>query len=80
MLDTYKTLFGNEPTKASSRLEKNDHPKLDDSPELLPNDASKYQSMISAGQWLILLGCFDIAATVTMLSQFRAVPWTGHLE
>ena len=56
MLETYKMLFVTEPKKATSPLEKNDHPELNDSPELLSEDASKYQSMIGASQWLITLG------------------------
>ena len=80
MLETFKTLFGTEPKKATSPLEKNDHPELNDSPELLPEDANKYQSMIGASQWLITLGRFDIATAVATLSRFRVAPRQGHLD
>jgi hypothetical protein len=32
MIDTYVQLYGEKPRKASSPLEENDHPEMDDSP------------------------------------------------
>jgi hypothetical protein len=34
MIDTYVQLYGEKPRKASSPLEQNDHPEMDDSPFL----------------------------------------------
>lgn len=36
--------------------------------------------MIGALQWVISLGCFDIATAVMTLSRFRVAPRIGHLE
>ena len=81
MGDQYKKLFGTAPPqKASSPLEKNDHPELDDSPLLDVDDIAKYQSLIGALQWAITLGRFDLATAVMTMSGFRVAPRQGHLE
>ena len=81
MGDQYKKLFGKAPPqKCSSPLEKNDHPELDDSELLGPQDVAKYQSLIGALQWAISLGRFDVATAVMTMSGFRVAPRKGHLE
>ena len=81
MGDQYKKLFGKAPPqKCSSPLERNDHPELDDSELLGPQDIAKYQSMIGALQWAISLGRFDVATAVMTMSGFRVAPRHGHLE
>ncbi len=49
-LDNYKRLFGKEPKKASSPLDKGDHPELDTSPLLDIEDIKIYQSLIGSLQ------------------------------
>ena len=73
-------LFGERPKERVSPLEKNDHPELDTSPLLGPDDVVKYQSLIGALQWVITLGRFDIAVHVMSMSSFRAAPRVGHLD
>ena len=81
MMEIYERLFGSKPKQVySSPLEPGDHPELDISTELGIDDTKKYQSLIGALQWLILLGCFDIATAVMSLSSFRAAPKEGHLQ
>ena len=43
-----------------SPLEKGDHPGLDVTPFLNPDDIQKYQSLIGALQWAITIGRMDI--------------------
>ena len=80
MIDSYENMFNEKPKKASSPLEKNDHPELDESDILSIQDQKKYQSMIGALQWCVSLGRFDIATPVMTMSRFRAEPRLGHLE
>jgi len=54
--------------------EKGDHPELDESKLLDTEGTVTYQSLIGALQWLISIGCFDVATAVMTLSSFRAAP------
>jgi hypothetical protein len=80
MITTYEQMFGEMPKHFSFPLEKNDHPELDDSPELDAEDTTKYQSMIGALQWAISLGRFDVQTAVMTMSRFCAGPRIGHIE
>ena len=57
-----------------SLLLKGDHPELDDSEFISEEDKAKYMSMIGTAQWLVTLGRFDIAITVSTLSMYRVAP------
>ena len=80
MFDAYERLFGEPPHPAVSPLDKNDHPELDDSPELGPKDITVYQSLIGALQWAVSLGRFDVMTAVMTMSGFRVAPRQGHLD
>ena len=73
-------MFSELPRPYSSPLKKNDHPELDNSPELCPNDVAKYQSMIGSLLWTVSLGRFDIATAVMTMSGFCLAPRQGHLD
>jgi hypothetical protein len=45
MIDTYVQLYGEKPRKASSQLEQNDHPEMDDSPFLGQDEMQQFQSL-----------------------------------
>jgi hypothetical protein len=79
MLESYERMFGGKPREYSTPLDKTDHPELDSSEELSPEDTTKYQSMIGALQWVTTLGRFDILTAVMTMSRFRALPRSGHL-
>ena len=78
--EAYTKLFGVPPKHASSPLEKGDHPELDTSDELPPEDIKKYQSLIGSLQWLVSLGRLDIATAVMTMSGFRVAPRVGHMN
>jgi hypothetical protein len=80
MIDTYVQLYGEKPRKASSPLEQNDHPEMDDSPFLGQDETQQFQSLIGAMQWAVSIGRLDIATAVMSLSSFHAMPRRGHLE
>ena len=56
LLKNYVCVFGNQPQKCKSLLEKGDHPKLDISKELDVEGIKKYQSLIGCLQWITSLG------------------------
>ena len=80
ILDNFARIFGSEPKKYSSPLDKDDSPELDLSDDLNEERTTLYQSMIGALQWCVTLGRFDIAVAVMKMSSFRALPKEGHLE
>jgi hypothetical protein len=80
MIDTYVQLYGEKPRKASSPLEQNDHPEMDDSPFLGQDKTQQFQSLIGAMQWAVSIGRLDIATAVMSLSSFHAMPRRGHLK
>jgi hypothetical protein len=80
MIHTYVQLYGEKPRKASSPLEQNDHPKMDDSPFLRQDEMQQFQSLIRAMQWAVSIERLDIVTAVMSLSSFRAMPRRGHLE
>ena len=80
MIAAYESMFGEKPRPYSSLLERNDHLELDDSKILEAEDTTKYQSMVSALQWVIALRRFDVLTAVMMKARFRTCPHTGHLD
>jgi hypothetical protein len=80
MMDTYIQLYGEKPRKASSPLEQNDHPEMDDSPFLRQHKTQQFQSLIGAMQWAASIGRLDIVTAVMSLSSFCAMPRRGHLK
>jgi hypothetical protein len=55
MMDTYIKLYGEKPRKASSPLEQNDHPEMDNSPFLGQDETQQFQSLIGAMQWAVTI-------------------------
>jgi hypothetical protein len=80
MIDTYVQLYGEKPRKASSPLEQNHHPEMDESPFHGQDETQQFQSLIGAMQWAVSIGRLDIATAVISLSSFRTMPRRGHHE
>ena len=55
-------------------------PELDSTPELNPDQANYFQSLIGALRWAVELGRIDIIVEVGMLSRYLVSPRVGHLE
>ena len=53
-------------------------PEVDKSPELAPEDASYYQSLIGILRWMVELGRVDICCEVSMMSTQLAMSREGH--
>ena len=81
MLDNCKRLFGSMPSQnVQSPIEKGDHPEMDTSELLEPDQIKVCQSLIGGLQWIVTIGRFDVMTAVMTLSSFRAAPRKGHLE
>ena len=73
-------MFGEKPSqRVHSPIEKGDHPELDTSEFLEPDDIQKYLSMVGALQWVISIGRFDIHTAIMTLGSFRVAPRHGHM-
>jgi hypothetical protein len=79
MVESYTRLFKEKPKYFNSPLEKGDHPELDETPLLEPEQVTEYLSLMGQLQWLISLGRFDVSSAVTGLSTFCSAPREGHL-
>ena len=75
-----ESMIKEKPRKSRPPLEGGNHPELDTSDLCDENQTKQFQTLIGQLQWLISLGCFDIAIHVMSLSRFRAQPRKGHLD
>ena len=80
MVVTFEQMFGSKPKTYSSLLEKNDHPELDTSDELDAEGIRKFQALLRAIQWSVLIGRLDVATVVTTLSKFPVATLVGHMD
>ena len=80
MIQNYEIMFNEKPKEYSSPMIEKDHPELDLTEELGPEDIKRYQSLIGALQWLVTLGRFDILVGVATMGSFRIAPRKGHLD
>ena len=65
---------------ARSPITANYAPELDQSPELNPELASYYQSLIGILRWVVEMGQIDICVEVSMLSSHVALLREGHIQ
>jgi hypothetical protein len=68
------------PAKAETPMQTSYRPELDVSPELEPQEAAYYQSLIGILRWIVELGRVDICLEVSMMSSHLALPREGHLQ
>jgi hypothetical protein len=80
MVANYELMFGTKPIEYSVPMIAKDHPELYLTSELDEKGIKQYQSLISALQWLVTLGHFDIRIAVTTMSGYFIAPREGHLE
>ena len=50
------------------------------SPELNEEGCVIYMSLVEQSQWLISLGCFDIACAIMTMSRLRVALREGHMK
>ena len=80
LVDSCKLLFGELPKECHAPMDKDDKPEFDDTPLLGPDGVRKFQFLIGACEWMVVVCRFDIAHAVMSLGRFRAAPREGHLE
>jgi hypothetical protein len=68
------------PAVAETPMQTSYRPELDVTPELMPIEASYYQSLIGVLRWIVELGRVDICLEGSMLSSHLALPREGHLH
>lgn len=68
------------PSKCKSPFSREYRPEIDVTPELNPQEASYYQSLIGILRWIVELGRVDITVEVSMMASCMAMPRRGHLE
>ena len=68
------------PKRATSPLSPGYRPEIDVTPELSPDQASYYQSLIGILRWIVELGRIDITCEASMMASCMALPRTGHLD
>ena len=56
------------------------NPELDTSPELEPDAAYFYMTIINILRWMIKLGRIDITTKVSLMSSHVALPREEHLD
>jgi hypothetical protein len=56
------------------------HPEVYDTPSCTEEDSAKYRSIIGCCIWIIVLGRFDIACAISVMSRFNMSPREGHLN
>jgi hypothetical protein len=66
--------------KYATPLGPDDHPEEDTSVMLDDNGHREYQMLIGMLNWIVGIGRFDIAHSVTSLSRFASCPRKGHLD
>jgi hypothetical protein len=68
------------PNKVETQVQTSYRPELDVTPELEPNGASYYQSLIGILRWTVELGRADICLECSMMSSHLALPREGHMH
>ena len=78
IIPKFESLYNQELKKIKTPMCETYHPETDDSPELSPDEASKYRSIIGSLNWIITLGRFDVHYATSVLSRFGMCPREGH--
>ena len=66
--------------RASTPLDPDYHPEIDETPLLDDDRANYYQSLIGILLWACQLGRIDIVQETGLMARFGALPKVGHLE
>jgi len=57
-----------------------DHPEVDESELLTPQDITKYQMLCGCAQWAVSLGRWDIQYATNTMARFATAPRLGHYQ
>ena len=68
------------PKKADTPMQTSYRPELDVTPELGPNEATYFMSLIGVLRWIVELGRIDVCLECSLLSSHLALPREGHIQ
>jgi hypothetical protein len=80
VIPKFEGIFGKEFKPIKTPMSEGCHPEVDDSPLRTEDDSAKYRSIIGCCIWIIVLGRFDTAYTISAMSRFNMLPREGHLK
>jgi hypothetical protein len=80
IVEKYEALIRQDFWKYSALMDKDYHPKSDESDFLGEKEASLYRGLIGSANWMITLGRFDIAYATNAMARFGMKPQQGHLK
>jgi hypothetical protein len=78
VVEKFEALFNQEFRSHKSPMDSEYHPESDESPFLLPKEASVYRGLIGSANWIITLGRFDIHYATNTLARYSMAPRVGH--
>ncbi len=61
-------------------METGDHPEVDESDLLPPDEVSIYQMLIGCAQWAVTIGRFDVQYATSTMARFAQLPREGHMK
>ena len=73
-------LMGQTLKRYETPMAHHDHPEIEDTRLLTPDEHSRYRMLIGCAQWAITLGRLDIMFAVQTMARFSAAPQQAHLE
>ena len=80
-VEDYRQKHGLGPLhKAKAPWPSNYRPEMDITPELEPQQASYYQSLIGILRWIVELGRADLVMETSAMASMMALPREGHLK
>jgi hypothetical protein len=63
-----------------SPLDVGDHPEIDESDLLDPEETTKYQMLVGCAQWAVSIGRYDIQYSTNLMARFAHSPREGHMK
>ena len=73
-------LFGITLKNYGSPMETGDHPEIDETDLLAPQEISQYQMLVGCAQWTVTLGRYDVQYATNTLARYGTTPREGHLK
>ena len=80
IIPKFEALFEQNFKQIKTPMAEDYHPEIDETPDLSPDDGSKYRSVIGSLNWIVTLGRFDVHYATSVLSRFGMCPKQGHLK
>ena len=78
--DKIKKLLDTKLQNYGSPMDVGDHPEMDESDLLPPDQVSIYQMLIGCAQWAVTIGRFDVQYATNTMARFAQLPREGHLK